>query len=108
MGNLAVLSGLSAVAWLPIIFRFYGNWKDRRNPVSLAICGCLCFLVYVHVMFAFTVMSVATWNVLLVGAHAFSLVTLINFYASFYWAKRRFPEARHETAQSEDPPRPAA
>jgi hypothetical protein len=53
-----ILSILVALAWLPIIFRFYRDYmrrpEDERHPVSLAIISSLSIMVF-HAVSIFVV-----------------------------------------------------
>jgi len=83
-----------AVAWLPLAYKFNSGWKRRKNPVSLAICVTLILLTYSDVIFAFAILGETTWKFFAIATGVFQLVTVANFYLSFYWSEKRFPSER--------------
>jgi hypothetical protein len=103
MTDIAVLSCVLGLAWLPIALRFYRRWKSRKNPISLAVfAGCLLF-AYTNVLFALTLMNRTTWQFFTIALHGFNGVVVLNFYISFYWSDK----VRDATAVSQSPISPA-
>lgn len=89
---LYLIAAIVAVAWLPVFLRFYWNWRQRRNPISLAICGSVGFFVYFNgALFIFTDAGLFWTEAVLVGLNALGC---LHFYLSFWWAKRRFQDNR--------------
>ena len=83
-----------ALLWLPILFKFIRAWHERRNPISLAICGLILFVMYRNVIR--TLADVYNYsplleNTMVTGTH---LLVCLNFYLAFYFTRRRFPDAR--------------
>lgn len=101
---LVTASVVLAAAWLPLAARFLRGWRNRKNPVSLAICAALCLFAYSNVMFALVVLDSTTLRFLAIASHAFELVVVVNFYAAFRWSAKRFPEARGESREYTVPP----
>lgn len=92
--TLPLLFLLAAVGWVPILLRFYESWRDRRNPVSLAICALIIMVVYLGALFALHLLGEITsvyvgW--LLLG---FDVLVCVNFYLSFAWSRARFKSDR--------------
>lgn len=83
------------VAWLPLAARFWLSWRDRHNPVSLAICGAMAFMVWLHGALAWAIYT-SSVSVEWFGATAVVLSTLLMayFYVSFAWSRHRFPDSR--------------
>lgn len=92
---LMILSVVLALAWLPLMLRFYRGWRNRRNPVSLAICAGLCLFVYTNILFLLVLLDGASWRFLACATHVFEGVVLVNFYIAFRWSAIKFPDARH-------------
>lgn len=91
---LLALSIALAIAWVPILLRFVSSWRARRNPVSLAICGIIVLSVHANVivMAVYAFNGSPQWAALTV--HIFNALVCLNFYLSFMWARKRFPDAR--------------
>jgi hypothetical protein len=98
---LAATSVALAIAWLPLALRFLRGWKNRRNPVSLAICAALCLFMYTNVMLGIVLIDGASWNFFVIATHVFHLIVVANFYVAFKWSERRFPDQRHRTRSNE-------
>lgn len=101
---LVVASIVLAIAWLPLAVRFLRGWRNRKNPVSLAICAALCLFAYTNVMFALVVIEGASLQFLAIATHAFELVVITNFYIAFKWSAKRFPDARTHPPEYSVPP----
>lgn len=101
---LVAASVILAAAWLPLAARFLRGWQNRKNPVSLAICGALCLFAYANVMFAIVMLDGATLRFLAIASHAFELVVIVNFYVAFKWSAKRFPDARSHSPEYSVPP----
>lgn len=85
---LLCLSALLALGWLPILFQFFRNWRQRNNPISLAICFAIAFTVYLCLVpFLGNVSDPVVTGLAIQGANA---VTCAFFHISFGWAKRRW------------------
>lgn len=97
-----VLSLGLTVAWLPIFVRFRRAWKTRKNPVSLAICAMISFLMYRTLVPVLVELNLGAWPVADDLTMLFNAFVLLNFYLSFHWSAQRFPDARRGTG--EQPP----
>ncbi len=85
---LLCLSALLALGWLPILFQFYKNWRNRNNPISLAICFAIAFTVYLCLVpFLGDGSDPIVTALSIQGANA---ATCAFFHISFGWAKRRW------------------
>lgn len=89
-----IMSLVLAVAWIPLFARFLRGWRNRRNPVSLAICATISFLVYINVMTATVALGLGDWQTTRILNLLFDGFAVVNFYVSFYWSNQRFPDAR--------------
>jgi membrane protein YdbS with pleckstrin-like domain len=89
--NLALLvtSAILAVAWIPVLVRFFRNWRTRANPISLAICFLVAFSIYLcFVPFLGPSNNDPLLTALVIeGVNA---VTCLFFYVSFGWARRKW------------------
>lgn len=90
----AVLLLMVAVGWFPIALRFLRGWQRRRNPVSLAICATVSFVVYANIMAATMVIGPDNRQAAIFLTLIFDIIVLMNFYASFRWARKRFAKTR--------------
>ena len=91
-----------AAGWLPIIAYFLRNYRDRRNPISLAMCGTFSVLIYSDVVATFWHGSVdRDWAALTV--RGLELLSMILFYLSLHWAKRFRSTRRPEPPQEPTP-----
>jgi hypothetical protein len=93
-----------AMAWLPLAWRFLRGWRNRKNPVSLAICAAIGLSVYVNVMLALALTERTSWEFFTIATRAFDLIVVANFYIAFHWSKKRFPEARTAPHEYSIPP----
>lgn len=89
-----LIAAILSIAWIPILLKFYRAWTSRRNPVSLAICLVIAYVVYNNIVdlavYAFA--GDPTWSM---GAlNAFNLLICVNFYVAIFWAKKHFGETR--------------
>lgn len=89
-------SAILALAWLPILFQFFKNWRGRNNPISLAICFVVAFAIYLCFQPFLTLFGPqADPAVTALTVQAANTVTCLFFHVSFGWAKRKFgPEDR--------------
>jgi hypothetical protein len=93
-----------AVAWLPLAWRFLRGWRNRKNPVSLAICAAIGLSVYVNIMLVLALAGRTSWEFFVVATRVFDLIVVANFYVAFHWSKKRFPEARQRPHEYSIPP----
>lgn len=88
-----------ALAWLPVLLRFVRSWRARGNPISLAICVLVLMALYVPPYLANTLPQ--SWPVATVVA--IDVITCATFYATIYYASRKFPDTRTRGAPSTPP-----
>jgi len=82
------------MAWVPILLRFVRSWRERRNPVSLAICGLIIYVQFLSLSVAWVVDgSVGLVGLLSVHGLLCS-AACVNFYAAFRRARHHFRERR--------------
>lgn len=100
---LLCLSGLLAMAWLPILLQFAKNWKGRSNPISLAICFIVAFAIY---LCATPFLGMPDDPELAAMAmQAANAATCVFFHVSFGWARRKWsPEMGSGRARVTDYP----
>lgn len=102
--TITVVSIVLALAWLPLAGRFLRGWRNRKNPVSLAICAAVCLFAYTEILFALAINEQSSWQFYAVATHVFNAVVVGNFYLSFRWSERRFPEQRRGAPEYSVPP----
>jgi peptidoglycan biosynthesis protein MviN/MurJ (putative lipid II flippase) len=87
------LAALVGLAWVPVLIKFFRAWRERKNPISLAICGVIALCIYLDIMGAhrFFGTSVGWIATAIIVANA---VVCGFFYLSFQWSKKMFPDAR--------------
>lgn len=83
-----------AFAWVPLLVRFQRGWRNRKNPVSLAICATISALIYNNITTALTEMGQGAWETVRMLTVAVNAFVVVNFYLSFHWSSQRFPDAR--------------
>ena len=91
---LVIVSSVLAIAWLPLAARFNRGWKNRKNPVSLAICIALIMFAYTNALFVLALSDQITWRFLSLATHVFSIFAVTNFYVCFYWSDKKFQDSR--------------
>jgi 4-amino-4-deoxy-L-arabinose transferase-like glycosyltransferase len=91
-----LVAALSAIAWVPILIKFLRAWLTRRNPVSLAICLVIAFIIYTDVItlsvYAFS--GNPTWS--FAAICGLNMVVCCNFYFSIRWADKTFRDKREK------------
>jgi uncharacterized membrane protein len=88
MPYLLLVSIAVSLLWIPVLLFFFKNWRTRNNPISMAICGMVLFVIYsdaliwaaalLHSEVPFYVMQTA------------EICSIMFFYLSLRWAKKRF------------------
>lgn len=91
------LTVAAAAAWLPIAWRFWRLFRRRGNPISLAICATVLWVIY-------CLLSIF-WAVAGVDARALAVVRALLsagvaafFYGAFRWSDRHFRGDRPDDA----------
>lgn len=89
---LIIVAVILGVAWVPIGLFFLRSWKNRKSPLSLAICGLIAFPVYTNFSTALFLDGDQTWisGTLI----AVNFILFMNFMFCFYWQKKSFPDRR--------------
>ncbi len=88
---LLCLSAVLAIAWLPVLFQFFRNWRSRNNPISLAICFVVAFAVYLCFQpFIGLFGQEADPKVTALAIQAANTAACVFFHISFGWARRKF------------------
>lgn len=84
-------SVLVALAWLPVLLRFFRSWRIRNNPISFAICMLVLFALYMPV-FAIASFDFQLWP--LATILTLNTMVCITFYVTFRLSDRKFHDAR--------------
>jgi hypothetical protein len=85
-----VVAAVVAVAWIPLLIRFFRSWRDRENPISLAICFLIIMASYTPLWVAVGPENPWSWAGLLV----IDSLVCGSFYAALLMARRRFKDDR--------------
>jgi O-antigen ligase len=86
--TLLILSTVLAMAWVPVLLRFFRNWRGRANPISLAICFLVAFAIYI----CYAPLTDTDPVTMAVVIEAVNLAVCVFFYVSFGWAEKRWPK----------------
>lgn len=91
---LTITSAVIAVAWIPLVFRFNRGWRERKNPVSLAIAATLLLEIYTNVLYVFALSGETSWRFFANATHVFGVIVIVNFYVAFRWSDKKFVDTR--------------
>lgn len=80
-----------AMAWIPLLLKFFRSWRDRANPISLAICFLIILASYSPLWVSLGPEKPWSWAGLLV----IDSLVCGSFYVALLMARRRFPDSRH-------------
>lgn len=90
--GIAIAGALVALGWFPVFRHFWKSWKIRGNPISLAICGLIGFMIYLNCAVYLFIQNDPLWTAIVVGA--VNVIVLLNFYGCLRWAKKVFADER--------------
>jgi cytochrome c biogenesis factor len=79
----------TALVWLPILLRFFRSWRERNNPISLAIFVLVLLAVYTPIYAAITISGWPCATILAIDG-----LLCVTFHVAFLVADRRFANAR--------------
>jgi uncharacterized membrane protein len=100
---LLAVSLVLALAWVPVFRFFFRAWRERANPISLAICFLVLFAIYTNgaavLLLAFGSSSLDA----VIALRVVDLAVLVFFYLSFRWAKHRWKPANGEERKKRRP-----
>lgn len=91
---LSIAAGFVAVLWLPILGKFFRAWRDRRNPVSLAIGLIIALMVYLSVLVVLVASFKSSFVWAVIVGLLFDFGICVNFYIAFRIAEKRFGAQR--------------
>lgn len=97
---LAAIGAVVALGWVPVFRHFWKAWRARSNPISLAICGLVGFMVYINCAVYILIHNDPLWTAAVVGA--VNIAVLANFYLCMSWAHKLFPEIKTGKRLSDD------
>ena len=97
---LTLISMAVSLLWIPVLLFFFKNWRGRKNPISLAICGVIFFVIYSDVLVLLSKVSCS--DISLYIMQSTEVLTIFFFYVSFRWARWKFggdlgPEKRSKS-----------
>ena len=92
-----ILSATSSVLWIPILIKFYRNWNERNNPVSLAICVLIFFVIWTAVAGFWILSGDISPSLIVTCFAAFSSCLAIVFHISFHLSEAKFSNSRNTT-----------
>jgi hypothetical protein len=82
-----------ALAWVPILIKFFRSWRARSNPISLAICLLIGLAGYVPVYVAVMFASASIWSIAtVIGTDG---IICFGFHGAVMWSAKRFPDTRY-------------
>lgn len=91
---LVVWSIVLALAWIPLALKFQRAWRERKNPVSLAICLTMLLFTYANLVFMLAVTGQTSWRFYSIATRSFEVAAIVNFYVAFRWSDTRFGGSR--------------
>jgi hypothetical protein len=83
-----------ALAWVPVVYSFLCNFRNRRNPISVVIAIHAGLSSLVVLLIASCISDFADERVVAGVALSSSLATAALYQWAFWWAGRKFPESR--------------
>ena len=94
-----------SLAWVPIVLRFYRQWKARKNPVSLGI-----FLSMITIAYGDVVLVMFYHGLDLTFGRAIwisvQFLSCTYFYVAFWISDTRYKGTREEDLVIEEPADP--
>jgi len=94
MWELIAFAAAVGAAWIPVLIHFWNAWRRRHNPLSLAICSLCGFAAWLSVS-CYYFMTGSRLEVMWATEGVLALIC-VNFYASLWWSRRKFPDQRKE------------
>ncbi|MBW2690434.1 MAG: hypothetical protein JRC99_10950 [Deltaproteobacteria bacterium] len=91
-----VLTAFAVLGWAPILIRFYRNWTNRHNPISLSICAAILLLIWLAVAGIWEVSGDVRSEVVTFASTAVSVVVSIYANFAFRMAENKFDEKRKD------------
>lgn len=85
-----------SLLWIPVLLFFFRNWRERKNPISLAICSVLFFVIYSDALVWAGLLGQT--KIPLYIMQATEVATIAFFYLAIRWAEKKFetrPDPRH-------------
>lgn len=81
-------------AWTPLLVSFFKAWRERKNPVSLAICLTIFLSAFtnVYLVIALFDKTPETWQA--IGYGLCSAAVVIYFYVARHCAAKTFSDVR--------------
>jgi len=89
-----VVAGLSILAWIPILLRFYRSWVKRSNPISLGICAAILLLIWRSAAGVWEITGTVDKEIVLLVSACMSLAVVIYCHVAFRLAERLFDDPR--------------
>ena len=90
-----VLATLAGIAWIPILFFFFRNFKERKNPLSLAIGTQVGLaMLYVGPLDYWLTTGSANKHWVFLIFDILSITVCIHFYLAIRWSRRKFNDTR--------------
>lgn len=86
---------VAALAWVPILLKFFRTWRARKNPVSFAIITVIALCMYCSLTGIWFFTGQASPMMAITAIVIGELVVCVNFHVAFAISDARFPSARH-------------
>lgn len=94
MMSYALLAVVAVAAWCPVAVFFFRRWRERKNPISLAIVTGALLEIWEIVGRIWAMQELVSTRELIIGLTALSAVVALFFNVTFVWARRKFQDER--------------
>lgn len=95
-----LLASAAGLAWIPVLVFFFKNFRERKNPVSLAIGTMVALMILYIGPVDYWITSGATNKVWVLAAFdLLSLAVCLFFYLAIKWSEERFRNDRRSDAE---------
>lgn len=91
--KLGILAVIQCLLWAPIAYKFFKTWKKRKNPLSLAICLNIFYIIYVGAV-PYWISSKTDIRLAIGTMLVFNLLVCSNFWLAIRNDKTKFNSKR--------------
>lgn len=98
-----VAATVSVALWLPIFAQFLRSWRNRRNPISLAVCASIMLIMWTSLGGIWVAINRIENNVFLLTTVMLSMVVSLYSHLAFFWSNRRFVDERAREQHEQKP-----
>lgn len=90
----AIMYALLTLAWAPHLYSFYKSWRERRNPISLAICLTIFLAAFTNVYLLSTLYDKSSESFQALAYGVCSGAVSVYFYVARRCAAKTFSSDR--------------